>query len=644
MPEELYFSQPKSKAIFIFTNKTLPSGTISLLSNGLKFCLRASKPTNNIEKSIKRFQEDVRTRYFVQEVLRDNDNDNDFNPKLYIKNPEWDPPTASEEIERSLDYFAEHVRIKQHKFSKAQVDRNTTALQIYALRSLKNHNQFVIIEADKNMGVTIWERDVYIKQVLSEHLSNAAVYENITHQIQEKIYDVNAALQRFIDNNERYLGKPVLTFFHRSQIIHKSKIAVFRATAKVHKNPVMLRPVVAKCGTAIESVSKWLDCELQKLKSEIPWCIKDSESFRSEVIKLDPPPNARLVTFDAKSMYSNIDLDHAMPVMKHWFESYSGPDLAPVDTLLQALSLVMRWNIFKFGDSYFQQLIGTAMGTSAAVFFANLYFAYHEKHRILPEYRNPAQAIDNTAPTGLTTTGDVIRIFWYARFIDDVFLIWLGECDARWNSLVSLFNNFGILKWDCEKPKKSVNFLDLNLTIEGRRVVTRTYQKPDNPYLYIPPHSAHPDGIVHGTIYGLLRTYYYQNSKYSDFIHYGKLLFSRHVNQGWDPTVLKEVFATALRKLKANLEKPPTPVTEPAIEEEERRLFFHMQYHPKDIPRREIRDIYDDLCKTTLEAELGITQFTIAYSRPTTIGSVIAKSDLYQVEGKEVSKYIAGEL
>ncbi|KAL3789320.1 hypothetical protein ACHAWO_007576 [Cyclotella atomus] len=230
-------------------------------------------------------------------------------------------------------------------------------------------------------------------------------------------------------------------------------------------------PVVAKCGTAIESVSKWLDCELQKLKSEIPWCIKDSESFRN----------------------------HAMPVMKHWFESYSGPDLAPVDTLLQALSLVMRWNIFKFGDSYFQQLIGTAMGTSAAVFFANLYFAYHEKHRILPEYRNPAQAVDHTAPNGLTTTGDVIRIFWYARFIDDVFLIWLGECDARWNSLVSLFNNFGILKWDCEKPKKSVNFLDLNLTIEGRRVVTRTYQKPDNPYLYIPPHSAHPDGIVHGT-------------------------------------------------------------------------------------------------------------------------------------------------
>ncbi|KAL7502016.1 hypothetical protein ACHAXN_000326 [Cyclotella atomus] len=100
-------------------------------------------------------------------------------------------------------------------------------------------------------------------------------------------------------------------------MIHQSKIAVFCATAKVHKKPMMLRPVVAKCGTAIESLSKWLDCKLQKLKSEILWCIKDSESIRTEVITLDLPPNARLVTCDAKSMYSNIDLNHAMPVMKH---------------------------------------------------------------------------------------------------------------------------------------------------------------------------------------------------------------------------------------------------------------------------------------------------------------------------------------
>jgi hypothetical protein len=56
-------------------------------------------------------------------------------------------------------------------------------------------------------------------------------------------------------------------------------------------------------------------------------------------------------------MYSNIDLDHAMPIMRQWFESHDPapgePELAPVDTLIAALELVMRWNIFAFGDSYY---------------------------------------------------------------------------------------------------------------------------------------------------------------------------------------------------------------------------------------------------------------------------------------------------
>ncbi|KAL7484851.1 hypothetical protein ACHAW6_010480 [Cyclotella cf. meneghiniana] len=46
----------------------------------------------------------------------------------------------------------------------------------------------------------------------------------------------------------------------------------------------------------------------------------------------------------------------------------------------------MQHNIMNFGDSYFLQLIGTAMGTSAAVAYANLYFGWHEKETLLPKF------------------------------------------------------------------------------------------------------------------------------------------------------------------------------------------------------------------------------------------------------------------
>jgi hypothetical protein len=66
-------------------------------------------------------------------------------------------------------------------------------------------------------------------------------------------------------------------------------------------------------------------------------------------------------------------------------------------------------------------------------------------------------------------------------------------------------DNCGILKWDIkeQKPSSTVNFLDLTLTIQGDTIYSRTYQKAMNLYLYLPFASAHPQGCIKGTVYGL---------------------------------------------------------------------------------------------------------------------------------------------
>ena len=85
------------------------------------------------------------------------------------------------------------------------------------------------------------------------------------------------------------------------------------------------RPVIAKVGADIEAVSKWLDVQLQHLMKQLPWCMKDSESFRHEVIQVLVPPNACIMTFDVISMYSNINLDHAIEVAHLWIELHVPP-------------------------------------------------------------------------------------------------------------------------------------------------------------------------------------------------------------------------------------------------------------------------------------------------------------------------------
>ena len=179
-------------------------------------------------------------------------------------------------------------------------------------------------------------------------------------------------------------------------------------------------------------------------------------------------------------MYSNIDLNHARTVMKHWLESYvpeNITDALPHDTILEALDLVMRNNIVQFGDSYFLQLVGTAMGTSVAVVFANLYFGWHEKTLLLPKYRDTLK-----------------RIIYHSRFVDDVFFIRTGDTDHIWDELCLDYNKFGILKWEIMKPKSAVDFFELTLKIKNGCITTMTYQKPNNPtYTFHRTHHIHQE-------------------------------------------------------------------------------------------------------------------------------------------------------
>lgn len=91
-----------------------------------------------------------------------------------------------------------------------------------------------------------------------------------------------------------------------------------------------------------------------------------------------------------------------------------------------------------------------------------------EKQNLLPKYKDTLQ-----------------RIFHHSRFIDDVFFIWIGPMEATWDQLVKDYDNFGILRWDISQPALSVNFLDLTLTLENGTIWTKTYQKENNPNLYM---------------------------------------------------------------------------------------------------------------------------------------------------------------
>jgi hypothetical protein len=200
------------------------------------------------------------------------------------------------------------------------------------------------------------------------------------------------------------------------------------------------------------------------------------------------PTTARLFTTDAVSMYTNIDMTHALHVIKGVIRKQQNYDtLHERNAVIEELELIMRQTIFQFGDTYWLQLNGTAMGVSPSCMYATIYFAVHEEELL------------NKYP----------ELKLYKRYIDDVIGIWIPltlNDDARWRQFQREMNAFGRLRWEFSERSTTVNFLDLTISIKNGYIQTKIYEKPENLYLYLPATSAHRfRGLIHGTVYRTIR-------------------------------------------------------------------------------------------------------------------------------------------
>ena len=148
--------------------------------------------------------------------------------------------------------------------------------------------------------------------------------------------------------------------------------------------------------------------------------------------------------------------------------------------LMDALRLLMTNKVFQFGDTYWLKKLETAMAAPPAPPWATIFFGVHEE-------------------SVLTQFGDMLQL--YRRFIDDVLGIWqvdpdLAKDHQKWTAFKLLMQYYYGLEWIFEERPKTVNFMDTTISICEDWIVTLLYEKEMNLYLYIPPHSAHPPGVL----------------------------------------------------------------------------------------------------------------------------------------------------
>jgi hypothetical protein len=585
--------------------------------------------SNNLIAWTDRFRLDMFTKIFLAHT--------DTNvPRLYSRS-DWAPPIhmINYNLQLRVNNFIKGIfKI----FKKKRVRSNMLPYQRRLLSTLRTVKTHVIINADKNLGPCIIERSQYIQRALQDHLLDNTTYKQLTPtQARRYIDNLKNKLKQFIEYYKRKLDVSDVKYLKNTSTV-TDPYPKFYITAKIHKNPWKTRPIVSIPGSLLDGLGRWVDKILQPYLKATKSTILSSTILKDKLISLERlPPNAKLFTSDAISMYTNIDTKHALKILKHFiYKHHNFSTLHEKSAVLEGLEMIMNNNIFQFGDTYWQQLNGTAMGVSPACVYATLYYAAHEETfiDIYPELK------------------------FYQRYIDDVIGIWIPSTtndDQRWKDFQAEMNKFGQLRWEFTTRKTTANFLDLTITIENDgNIQTKLYEKPENLYLYLPATSAHPfstlKGLIHGMVYRTIRLTSDKTTQTKELQNLVRRLTARGYKQTFLINIINNTYKRIAEELTNTNES--NQQKEPSINYK-KVCFFHTYYHPNDPKSSDIQQLFQQEMMAPpkmykklpnllnhRKAQLGTERMIVAYHRMPNLGNILSTRIIKSEDGPQVSSYI----
>ena len=151
-----------------------------------------------------------------------------------------------------------------------------------------------------------------------------------------------------------------------------------------------------------------------------------------------------------------------------------------------------------------------------------------------------------------------------------------------WEEFTTCMNNYPGLSWEFNARTSKVDFMDLTISITNGNISTSLFEKPLNLHLYIPPHSAHPPGLLpgigHSTLFGIFTLC----SDHDDRILRTKFFFKRLQARGYKSDHIKPLFNKATAR--AQRYSGPTD----RATNDENTVILHLPFHPNDPPSHKI--------------------------------------------------------
>ena len=236
-----------------------------------------------------------------------------------------------------------------------------------ALQDLSRDRSIVITPSDKGGGVVILDKSSYDLKML-DLLSDDSVYERVKAGTCRKASDrFNKEVRKILRRTDR--GKRLLHL-----VEEKPRSPLMRGVPKTHKDGIPLRPITSGIGSAPHRLAKCLAKPLSAALGSISEShLKNSADLLDRIRDLDINER-KMVSFDVKSLFTNVCVDGAIKALKRVLEGMSEEQIPlPKDDFTKLVKLCVDFGCFEFDGNEYRQRFGLAMGNPLSAVLAPLY-------------------------------------------------------------------------------------------------------------------------------------------------------------------------------------------------------------------------------------------------------------------------------
>ena len=361
-----------------------------------------------------------------------------------------------------------------YKNYKSTSQPNHQPSDVSMLKELSRDPDVIVKRSDKCKGLVVLPKSEYLHKAEAITDGYEAISKYPTPKLEAKTKQLIKAT----------LPGKVSDRITRSVIPTGTRTAELYGLPKTHKPDVPLRPIVSSCGDPLDKLSWLLERIITQLLVFVPAHLTNSQDYLQRISAQFPrgfPAGSIVFSVDVTNLYGNIPTSEAIEATLRLI----GKHMDKVDTfgltlidIEKLLKHCLDNNYVRFGQKYFKQTVGVAMGSRIAPPLAIVF-------------------MDAVESLILTSQNSQYQPVTYMRYIDDILGIWTHGPEQL-DEYFRFLNDFHpALKFTIERTDKtrsrSIPFLDTTITVqEDGTYSTELYIKPMAAPIIIDYMSAHP--------------------------------------------------------------------------------------------------------------------------------------------------------